>query len=148
MPEPLKIYVLKSDADAGNAEFQRKKKLADASNAPLIHVTDADVTLSRADARDRKKYEAAREAARGLGLTVKIMADGAPTQVATGLADRTFLKTEDTIYLIREASLNRATFLKLEAEAKREFKTLKPIRAWGDLPEAERDALEASLKDA
>lgn len=148
MPEPLKIYVLKSDADAGNAEFQRKKAMADAVKAPLIHVTDAMLTLSRTDARDRVKYETAREAARGLGLQVKIAADGAPTQVATGLADRTHVVTADTIYMTREATLDRKTYQRLQAEAARDFKSLKPIRSWGDLPEAERDALEASLKDA
>lgn len=148
MPDELKIYVLKSDADAGNAEFQRKKAMADAVKAPLIHVTDADVTLSRADARDRKKYEAAREAARGLGLQVKVMADGAPTQIATGLADRTHVVTKDTIYMTRDATLDRKTYQRLQAEAARDFKTLKPIRTWGDLPEAERDALEASLGES
>jgi len=84
MVEQLKFYVLKSDADASNAEFKRKKAMADAANAPLIHVTEADLTLTRADARSRVKYEAAREAARGLGMQVKITSDGAPAQVATG----------------------------------------------------------------
>jgi len=50
--------------------------------------------------------------------------------------------------MTREATLDRKTYLRLQAEAARDFKTLKPIRSWGDLPEAERDALEASLKDA
>lgn len=143
------LYVSKADADKNTAEFQRMKKIADKLDAPLIHVTEADYTLTRAQARNRATYEKARDMARGVGAQVRILADTQPdTPTNSPLAAKTHLKTEDTVYATAAAMRDRQTFLRLEAEAKREHKQFRPIRSWEDLPAAERDQLEASLKDA
>jgi len=145
MTEPLKIYVLKADADAGNAEFKRKKEMADKAEVALIHVTPEMLTMTRAQARDRKAYEAARDAARGVGQQVTFTNDAAPSQVGEGLKTRSHVVTDSTIYMTREATLDRALYQRLQSQAARDLKALKPIRSWNDLPEAEREGLEASL---
>lgn len=143
------LYVSKADADKNTAEFQRMKKIADKEDLPLIHVSEADYTLTRSQARNRAAFTKADEAARAIGQQVRIVPDNqTETQVSSALAARQHLKTADTMYVTKEAMRNRATFLKLEAEALREFKTLKPIASWDALPQAERDQLEASLKGA
>ncbi len=77
-----------------------------------------------------------------------IVADHAPEALTGPLASRSFLKTESTVYVTSELMRNRAEFLRLEAEAKRNHQQLRPIKSWADLPEGERQELEASLKEA
>lgn len=140
------LYVAKADADKNTLEFQRMKKKADLLDLPLVHVAEADYTLTRSQARNRAAFTKADEAARAIGKQVVIVPDNAPeNKTSPALAARQHLSTKDTMYVTKEAMRNRATFLKLEAEAKREFKTLKPIASWDALPEAERAELEASL---
>ena len=69
------LYVAKADADKNTAEFQRMKKLADKADAPLIHVSEADYTLTRSQARNRAAFTKADEAARAIGKQVVIVAD-------------------------------------------------------------------------
>lgn len=141
------LYVSKADADKNTAEFQRMKRIADKDDLPLTHVSEADYTLTRSQARNRAAFSKADEAARAIGKQVVIVADDqTETQASPALALRQHLATKDTMYVTREAMRNRATFLRLEAEAKREFKVLKPISSWDALPGAERAELEASLK--
>ena len=84
-----------------------------------------------------------------VGKQVIIVADNQPdAPTNSALASRTFLKTESTVYVTSELMRNRAEFLRLEAEAKRNHQQLRPIKSWDALPQAERDQLEASLKDA
>ena len=143
------LYVAKADADKNTAEFQRMKRLADKDDLPLTHVSESDYTLTRSQARNRAAFSKADDAARAIGKQVVIISDDQSEMKASpALAARQYLSTKDTTYVTREAMRNRATFLRLEAEAKRDFKILKPISSWNDLPEAERAELEASLKDA
>lgn len=143
------LYVAKADADKNTAEFQRMKKIADKADLPLIHVSEADYTLTRSQARNRAAFTKADEAARAIGQQVRIVPDNqTETQASPALASRQHLSTKDTMYVTKDAMRNRATFLRLEAEAKREYKTLKPIASWDALPDAERQELEALVSEA
>jgi hypothetical protein len=142
------IYIAKEEADRNSLEFKSAVKQADARGVNLVHVTPAMITLTRSQARDRAAFIKAQEAASGIGRQVIIVADHAPEALTGPLVGRTFLKTESTVYVTSELMRNRADFLRLEAEAKRNHQQLRPIKTWADLPEGERQELEASLKDA
>ena len=143
------IYIAKEEADRNSLEFKSAVKQADARGVNVVHVTPDMITLTRTQARNRAAYQKAQEAAEGIGKQVIIVADNQPdAPTNSALASRTFLKTESTVYVTSELMRNRAEFLRLEAEAKRNHQQLRPIKSWDALPQAERDQLEASLKDA
>ena len=93
------------------------------------------VTISRADARDRKLYLAAEAEAEKRGSTVQIIDDraAAPVQIDT----RTHHKTETHLYVTSTAMRDRATFLRLQAVAEREHLTFQPVRALADVEGAD-----------
>lgn len=140
------IYIAKEEADRNSIEFKSAVKQADARGVNVVHVTPDMITLTRSQARNRAAYMKAQEAAEGIGRQVIIVPDNAPEAVTGPLVGRTFLKTESTVYVTSELMRNRAEFLRLEAEAKRNHQQLKPIKSWADLPEGERKELEASLQ--
>lgn len=142
------IYIAKEEADRNSLEFKSAVKQADARGVNVVHVTPDMITLTRTQARNRAAYQKAQEAAEGIGRQVIIVADDAPEALTGSLVGRTFLKTESTVYVTSELMRNRAEFLRLEAEAKRNHQQLRPIKSWDALPQAEREQLEASLKDA
>lgn len=142
------IYIAKEEADRNSLEFKSAVKQADARGVNVVHVTPDMITLTRTQARNRAAYQKAQEAAEGIGRQVIIVADNAPEALTGPLVGRTFLKTESTVYVTSELMRNRAEFLRLEAEAKRNHQQLRPIKSWDALPQAERDQLEASLKGA
>jgi len=114
------------------AQMATAKALTD---PPKPAPADQAVTISRSDARSRSKYLEAEALAAKRGTKLQIVDDRQDDRPAHKLDGQTHLKTDTHIFVHKDAMRDRATYLRLEGQAKREHLTLQPITDWNHLPD-------------
>lgn len=130
----------RTDKDAF-AELVKKHEAQMATSKALLDPkpaapTDQAVTISRADARNRAKFLEAEALAAKRGTKLQIVDDRNEDRPAHKLDGQTHLKTDTHIFVHKDAMRDRATYLRLEGQAKREHLTLQSIDDWNHLPDS------------
>ena len=107
--------------------------------------------LNRSEARDPKKYAAAKTEAAKKGLTLIIVDDmaldepvkdfGGKPDPAIFFAGKTHVSTDAEIFITREGMRDHHAYRRLREQANKNLQAIRPIDDWDSLDDATRDRL-------